>query len=186
MLKSFNEYFEANKHDNPPINYADVEPLYQTPSFPAHPDAGTLPADQKIYNGNCHCGAVTYAVKTTPLEEQKVMNCNCSLCSRVRSLLQSPLLQHTADITQNGDLWIDPPKSAITVHGGENLTDYAFLSKESLHSFCKICGISVLVRVSDEAGEKCPINVRTIDGVDLASLTLRNYDGAKNDPQYEV
>lgn len=86
MLKSFNEFFEANKHDNPPINFADVEPLYQTPPFPAHPDAETLPADQKIYNGNCHCGAVTYAVKTTPLEEQKVMNCNCSLCSRVYSL----------------------------------------------------------------------------------------------------
>jgi hypothetical protein len=31
-----------------------------------------------------------------------------------------------------------------------------------------------------------PINVRTIDGIDLSSLTLQNYDGAKNDPQYEV
>jgi hypothetical protein len=40
--------------------------------------------------------------------------------------------------------------------------------------------------VSEEAGGGCPVNVRTIDGVDLASLTLQNYDGAKNDPQYEV
>jgi hypothetical protein len=37
----------------------------------------------KIYNGNCHCGAVHYTVKTKPLTEQKVMSCNCSLCSRV-------------------------------------------------------------------------------------------------------
>jgi hypothetical protein len=95
-------------------------------------------------------------------------------------------LYHIADINQNGDLWIYPPKSAVTVQGGENLTDYAFLSKDSLHSFCKICGTSVLVRVSDEAGENMPINVRTIDGIDLSSLTLKNYDGAKNDPQYEV
>lgn len=69
MLKSLNDYFEANKHDNPPANLADVEPLYQAPPFPAHPDAGNLPADQKIYNGNCRCGAVTYSVKTMPLEE---------------------------------------------------------------------------------------------------------------------
>ena len=47
MLKTFNEYFEANKHDDPPINFADVNPLYQAPPFPAHPDAGNLPADQK-------------------------------------------------------------------------------------------------------------------------------------------
>jgi hypothetical protein len=27
---------------------------------------------------------VTYAVKTKPLNETKVLSCNCSLCSRVR------------------------------------------------------------------------------------------------------
>jgi hypothetical protein len=31
-----------------------------------------------------------------------------------------------------------------------------------------------------------PINVRTMDGIDLSSLTLNKYDGAKNDPQYKV
>jgi phage tail protein X len=31
-----------------------------------------------------------------------------------------------------------------------------------------------------------PINVRTIDGIDIDSLTLKYYDGAKEDPQYEV
>ena len=91
MLKSFNDFFEANKHDNPPLPLAIKEPLYKHPPYPAHPDADNLTADEKIYNGNCHCGAVVYAVKTQTLEEQKVMNCNCSLCSRVcLPLLISP------------------------------------------------------------------------------------------------
>jgi hypothetical protein len=49
-----------------------------------------------------------------------------------------------------------------------------------------VCGVSVLVRVLDENEDIMPINVRTIDGIDLLSLTLNKYDGAKNDPQYEV
>ena len=97
MLKNFHEYFEANKHDNPPVNFAAAEPQYKVPPFPAHSDADSLQPDQKIYNGNCHCGAVTYAVKTKPLEEQKVMSCNCSLCTRVRPTLPpySPSLPHS-------------------------------------------------------------------------------------------
>ena len=31
-----------------------------------------------------------------------------------------------------------------------------------------------------------PINVRTMDGIDISTLNLQKYDGAKNDPKYEV
>jgi len=165
MLKSFDFEINSGKERFPG---AARDPPYQPPPFPKHPDADNLLSGLKIYNGNCHCGAVTYAVKTKPLEEQKVLCCNCSLCSR------------------NGDLWIYPPKSAVVVEGGQNLTDYAFLSKDSLHSFCKVCGVSVLVRVTDPKEDLMPINVRNIDKIDLSSLTLNKYDGAKNDPQYEV
>jgi hypothetical protein len=44
----------------------------------------------------------------------------------------------------------------------------------------------VLVRVLEEKEDVMPINVRTIDGIGLSRLTLSNYDGAKNDPQYEI
>ncbi len=60
---------------------------YQPPTFPpaAEIEKQLKPEDgMKIYNGNCHCGAVTYSVLTKSLEEQEVMSCNCSLCSRVR------------------------------------------------------------------------------------------------------
>ncbi|PMD46638.1 hypothetical protein L207DRAFT_577485 [Hyaloscypha variabilis F] len=157
MLKNFNEYLNENKHDNAPFNFATVEPKYQPPPFPSHPDADRLQSDERIYNGNCHCGAVAYAVKTKSLEEQK-----------------------------NGDLWIYPLKTDVVVQGGENLTGYAFLSKDSLHSFCKTCGVSVLVKVVPATETNMPINVRTIDGIDIPSLKMIYYNGAKNDPQYVV
>ena len=87
---------------------------------------------------------------------------------------------------QNGDLWIYPPKTDVVVEGAENLKGYAFLSQDALHSFCKICGVSVLVKVMPETEPDMPINVRTIDGIDIPSLKLKYYDGAKNDPQYKV
>jgi hypothetical protein len=55
------------------------------PPEPATRQEGSAGEDAlTIYYGNCHCGAVKYSVKTTPLTVQKVMSCNCSLCSRVR------------------------------------------------------------------------------------------------------
>jgi hypothetical protein len=71
------------------------------------------------------------------------------------------------------------------MHGGENLTDYAFLETTSLHAFCSICGVSVVVRVTDPK-DIMPLNVRTVNGVDLEHLTLQKYDGRSNDPQYTV
>ena len=59
----------------------DLDPKYETPPLPAW--HGEVEEGLEVYNGSCHCGAVTYAVKTKPLEELKVMSCNCSLCSRV-------------------------------------------------------------------------------------------------------
>ena len=63
---------------------------YVPPSVPDY--EGEVEEGQKVYHGNCHCGAVTYALKTEPLEEIKVMSCNCSLCSRVRPFTSSYLV----------------------------------------------------------------------------------------------
>lgn len=41
-------------------------------------------------HGSCHCGAVTIALKSKPLEtldiskdEERIIDCNCSICVRV-------------------------------------------------------------------------------------------------------
>lgn len=46
----------------------------------------------------------------------------------------------------------------------------------------------MLVKVLGEGEEDdvCPVNVRTIQGVELDRLKFQYYDGAKNDPLYVV
>lgn len=64
------------------FNGGDLGSKYQPPTLPTWD--GEVKEGFKIYQGNCHCGTVTYAVMTKPLDEVEVLSCNCSLCSRVR------------------------------------------------------------------------------------------------------
>ena len=66
------------------------------------------------------------------------------------------------------------------------MTDYTFLEQTSLHAFCSICGVSIVVRVTDPKDDIMPLNVRTINEIDLEGLMLQKYDGKSNDPQYAV
>lgn len=67
-----------------------VPPVYSGPEpSPAGFDGG------KTYHGSCHCGAVTAAVKVKePLEDGAykgpIVECNCSICRRVRFPPPSP------------------------------------------------------------------------------------------------
>lgn len=72
-----------------PYAGSDLSPYYTPPIFPPSEETEkrlnvTNEDGMRIYNGSCHCGAVMYSVLTKPLEEQEVMCCNCSSCSRVR------------------------------------------------------------------------------------------------------
>lgn len=49
---------------------------------------GELPkaeGEEVVYTGSCHCGAVTVATTSKPLDEtfEKTIECNCSSCERV-------------------------------------------------------------------------------------------------------
>ena len=88
---------------------------------------------------------------------------------------------------QNGEIYIYPPASSVTFIGKENLIGYPFLSPDSLHSFCKVCGTSVCVQALKEDEDLLPLNLRTMmSGVNVKDLNITEYDGAKNDPQYVV
>jgi hypothetical protein len=77
MLKDVDlEALEVEK-----FNGGDLKPKYQPPELATW--KGEVEEGLTTYGGSCHCAAVTYAVKTKPLNELKVMYCNCSLCSRV-------------------------------------------------------------------------------------------------------
>lgn len=178
---------------------------YQPPAFPPIEETekklGKNEGDgMKVYHGNCHCKAVTFSVLTKPLEEQEIMSCNCSSCSRaclpspfplhLLSHFQDPNFRTAADRKQNGDLFIYPKKNQVVIHTGKTqIIPYAFISKDSLHSFCKVCGVSIMVEVLSE-DDVCPLNVRTlVDFPELekaGKLKRTYYDGAKMDPQYKV
>ena len=92
---------------------------------------------------------------------------------------------------QNGELYIYPKRDAVTIHGEGVLTDYSFAKKQSSHCFCSICGVTCFVKVLSAADDRisniCPVNVRTIHGVDLEKLKVEKFDGwNKMEPKYEV
>jgi hypothetical protein len=114
--------------------------------------------DSKTYTGGCHCGKVRYAVTT---DLKTVISCNCSICTKRGSLLT-----------------FVPATQFKLVSGQDNLTDYQFASKTIHHTFCKSCGIESYATGAMPDGTKmAAINVRCLDGVDLASLAPTPFDG---------
>jgi hypothetical protein len=93
---------------------ADREPKYIPPTIP--PYVGDVEEDFRVYNGNCHCGAVTYTAKLKPLKG--VTSCNCSLCSRVRSppILLLPLTSSSSFTPFQFPHQLTPPRTANSGH----------------------------------------------------------------------
>lgn len=117
-------------------------------------------AEMKTYRGSCHCGKVRYRVDADL--SGPVITCNCSICSRTGTMLTFV------------------PASQFTLEQGEDaLTDYQFNHKIIHHLFCSTCGVRSFARGSMPDGTKtAAVNVRCLEGVDLKSLNLREFDGA--------
>lgn len=75
-----------------------------------------------IYQGSCHCGAVTFEVEAP--EQVEVEDCNCSICAK------------------SGFLHLIVPKSNFKLlSGADSLQTYTFNTGVAKHTFCRICGI---------------------------------------------
>lgn len=113
----------------------------------------------KTYTGGCHCKKVQYEVAIENLKE--VVSCNCSMCAK------------------RGWLLAFVPSSAFRLVSGEdNLTNYHFNKNQIDHLFCKTCGVASYGTGKDGSGnEMVSINVRCLDGVDIDSLTINEYNG---------
>ena len=62
--------------------------------------------------------------------------------------------------------------------GDDNLTDYQFNKKQIHHLFCKTCGIGSFGKGTLPDGkELCAVNVRCLDNVDPATLSITPFDG---------
>jgi hypothetical protein len=112
----------------------------------------------KTFTGGCHCGKVRYEAKTGL---DQVISCNCSICTK-RGLL----------------LTFVPTGQFTLVSGEEELVDYRFNKKTIRHLFCRSCGVeSFAMGKTPNGAEMAAVNVRCLDDVDVASLTLTPVDG---------
>jgi hypothetical protein len=111
------------------------------------------------YQGACHCGAVRYQVEADL--SGGVITCNCSICHK------------------RGHVLAFVPAANLEITQGEGaLTDYQFNKKVIHHLFCKTCGVGAFGRGQGPDGKPtAAINVRCLEGVDLAKLSVKEFDG---------
>jgi hypothetical protein len=109
------------------------------------------------HRGSCHCGRVTFELDAAL---GPVMECNCSLCRRV------------------GALWQGAKEGALRITAGENeLALYQFGTMTARHYHCRHCGVHPFTRPRLDP-TRWAVNVRCIEGADLASLKRGQFDGA--------
>jgi hypothetical protein len=113
----------------------------------------------EMKTGACHCKKVKYQVGNLDLS-QPVIECNCSHC-QIKGLLLSFVPEHAFKIT----------------HGEENLTEYRFNTNRLQHLFCKTCGVEPFCRGEKEGEKIVAINVRTLDDIELPTITRMPYNG---------
>lgn len=112
--------------------------------------------DRFTYEGGCHCGRVRFRIHD---DLSRVTECNCSVC------------------TKKGFLHVIVARDRFELLSGEDdLTTYRFNTGIAAHHFCRHCGIhSFYVPRSDP--DKVDVNLRCLDGVDLAEIAVSPFDG---------
>ena len=110
------------------------------------------------YVGGCHCGRIAYRVEGTI---EQVVDCNCSLCRK-----------------RGGLLWF-VPRTALTLKTPDaDYGTYHFNRGKIDHHFCRECGISPFSEGTNADGTAMAcVNVRCLDGVDLATVRIVPVDG---------
>jgi hypothetical protein len=114
--------------------------------------------ETKTYTGRCHCGAVRFEAEASL---ENVISCNCSICTK-RGLL---LTFTAADNFRLGS-------------GQEKLRNYQFNKHVIHHLFCENCGVEAFARgATPDGAPMVAINVRCLDGVDIAALSPTPFNG---------
>jgi len=106
--------------------------------------------------GSCHCGRVRFRVTA---DFDRMTECNCSIC------------------TQKGFLHlIVAPEHFELISGKDDLATYQFNTRTAKHTFCRICGVHPFY-VPRSDPDKIDVNVRCLDGIDLAAISVQRFDG---------
>ncbi len=110
------------------------------------------------YQGSCHCGKIAFDVEG---DIQGVIACNCSICQRKGSLL-----------------WFVPREKLKLRTPAEAMSSYTFNKHVIKHHFCPTCGMHPFGEGVDPQGHAiAAVNIRCLEGVDLAAIPVQNFDG---------
>ena len=110
----------------------------------------------KTYEGGCHCGRVRFRVSDVLAS---VLECNCSIC------------------TKKGFLHLIVPHERFElVSGRDDLATYRFGTGVAQHTFCRHCGMHPFY-VPRSDPDKVSVNLRCIEGIDLAQVPRTPFDG---------
>ncbi|AEB85199.1 GFA family protein [Alicycliphilus denitrificans] len=110
------------------------------------------------YKASCHCGKVAMEFEG---DIQEVVSCNCSICQRKGALL-----------------WFMPRGELKLISPNDAASTYQFHKHAIRHRFCPTCGIHPYAEGVDPKGRPmAAINVRCVHDIDLASLSVKHFDG---------
>ncbi len=110
------------------------------------------------YEGGCHCGRIKFEVEGTI---GQVIDCNCSMCQK-----------------RGGLLWFVPRTQFRLLTSETGMATYTFNTHKLRHRFCPACGVAPFSEGTDPKGAvTVAINVRCLEGVEPAALTVVKYDG---------
>lgn len=110
------------------------------------------------YVGSCHCGGIRFEAEG---EIGSALACNCSICSRKGSLL-----------------WFVPREKFKLLTPEADTVAYTFNKHAIKHRFCPTCGIHPYGEGNDPQGNAmAAVNLRCVDGIDLAALKVVEYNG---------
>ncbi|OTA02580.1 Glutathione-dependent formaldehyde-activating, GFA [Trichoderma parareesei] len=174
--------------EKPPYDGASLGEPYE---HPVHKGALPTPdADEVVYTGSCHCGAVTIATASKPLDEtyEGAIECNCSSCER------HGCFKYAA-------IWVYRPNKAVVLSGDEaNIGRYQFNRRMLSKVFCNICGVVMANqfneltseqvealpelprRIYDAQHEYTGVNARVLQGVDVGRFKTKKVDGLNKIP----
>jgi len=110
------------------------------------------------HRGSCHCGTIGFSVDAA-LDQG--MACNCSHCARKGYVLA---------FLPRAVLTLDPVDGEIGT--------YRFNTHKIAHHFCLTCGCAPYAEgTSPNGSETAAINLRCIEGLDLATVAISQVDG---------
>jgi hypothetical protein len=116
-----------------------------------------------IYKGSCHCGAISFTLRTSQLPNQWVVRaCQCSFCR-----------SHGARTTSD-------PSGSVTfqIDDASKLRRYRFALRSADFLICRDCGVYLAAVFTSTHGQFATLNINTIRApLEVPAAVPISYEG---------